>query len=235
MKVFSGPTKIGRELDKFKKRKPERGIHGPMHALAKEISETFGEPKKFAMYLGIIKNIGLRRAYRLFSKIKQSKNVKTPGKLFVYESTKTMEIVKVPDKLLKKKLKGIDLITSNLKKVVLKMKKLMKENNGIGLAANQVGLDMTLFVIDEGLAKEHNAPSVYINPELKPYSKGEEELEEGCLSIPETWLKIKRPKKVKVKTTDENGKKYKFIAKGMLARVLQHEFDHLQGVLITDK
>jgi len=86
MRISSGPTKIFKELFKIKEKRPERGIHGPMHALAKEISETFGEPKKFAMYLGIIKNIGLRKAYRIFSKIKQSKNIKTPGKLFVYES-----------------------------------------------------------------------------------------------------------------------------------------------------
>ena len=236
MKVFAGPTKISKELQKFKEKKPERGIHSEMHALAKEISEYCGEPKKFAMYLGIIKNIGLRRAYPIFSKIKQSKNIKNPGKIFVYESIyKKMEIVKKPAEVLTKKLKEVDLITPNLKKVVLKMKKTMKENSGIGLAANQVGLDMQLFVIEEGLAKEFNAPSIYINPEIKPYSKQTEELEEGCLSIPETWLKIKRAKKIKVKTTDENGKKFKFIAKGMLARVLQHEYDHLQGVLITDK
>lgn len=90
MKVFTGPIRISKELAKIKsagwRRKPERGIYGPMHALAKEVSEYAGEPKKFAMYLGIIKNIGLRKAYRIFSKIKQSKNVKTPGKLFVYES-----------------------------------------------------------------------------------------------------------------------------------------------------
>ena len=85
-RIFAGPTKIGKEFAKIKEKKPERGIHGPMHALAKEVSEHFGEPEKFAMYLGIIKNIGLRKAYRIFSKIKQSKNVKTPGKLFVYES-----------------------------------------------------------------------------------------------------------------------------------------------------
>ena len=115
------------------------------------------------------------------------------------------------------------------------MRKIMKEQSGIGLAANQVGLDMQLFVIDQELAKEHNAPSVYLNPEVKLYSKNQEELEEGCLSIPETWLQIKRFKKVKVKAMDENGKRFKFIAKGLLARVLQHEYDHLQGVLITDK
>ncbi len=82
----AGLTKIGKELAEIKKKKPERGIHSEKHALAKEISEYAGEPKKFAMYLGIIKNIGLRKAYRIFSKIKQSKSVKTPGKLFVYES-----------------------------------------------------------------------------------------------------------------------------------------------------
>ena len=236
MRISTGPVKIGKELAKIKERKPERGIHGPVHALAKEISETFGEPKKFAMYLGIIKNIGLKESYRLFSKIKHSKNIKSPGKLFVYESTyRHMEIVKKPAEILAKKPEKVGLITPNLKKVVLKMKKTMKEANGIGLAANQVGLNMQLFVIDEELAKEHGAPSVYINPEVKPYSRGEEEMEEGCLSVPETWLNIKRQKKVKVKSVDEEGKKHKFIAKGMLARVLQHEHDHLQGVLITDK
>ena len=86
MRISSGLTKISKELVKIKAKKPERGIYGPMHALAKEVSEYAGETKKFAMYLGIIKNIGLRKAYRIFSKIKQSKNVKTPGRLFVYES-----------------------------------------------------------------------------------------------------------------------------------------------------
>lgn len=241
MRVSSGFTKITKELEKIKERKPERGIYGPMHALAKEISEYFGEPKKFGMYLGIIKNIGLRHAYQIFSKIKQSENVKTPGKLFVYLSSegkpvyKKMEIVKKPNVILNKKLESVKEITPQIKKLISNMRKKMKEANGIGLAANQVGEDMQFFIIDEELAKEHNAPSVYINPEVKPYSKNFEELEEGCLSIPETWLKIKRPKKVKVKTTDENGKKHKFIAKGMLARVLQHEYDHLQGILITGK
>ncbi len=146
-----------------------------------------------------------------------------------------LRIVKKPNRILNKKSEIVKEITPQIKKLILTMRKVMKESNGIGLAANQVGLDMQLFIIGEELAKEHDAPSVYINPEVKPYSKDSEELEEGCLSIPETWLKIKRPKKVKVKTMDETGKKFKFIAKGILARVLQHEYDHLQGVLITDK
>ena len=146
-----------------------------------------------------------------------------------------LRIVKKPSKILSKKLEPVKEITPQIKKLLLNMRKTMKEAVGVGLAANQIGQDIQLFIIDEELAKEYNAPAVYINPEIKEYSKQTEELEEGCLSIPETWLKIKRSKKVKVKTTDEAGKKHKFIAKGVLARVLQHEYDHLQGILITDK
>jgi hypothetical protein len=82
---------LSKQFKKIKKEEykisdPERGMHSEMHALAKDISEEFGEPKKFAMYLGIIKNIGLKRAYKIFSEIKQSPDVETPGKLFVYKS-----------------------------------------------------------------------------------------------------------------------------------------------------
>src|SRR3989344_8950174 len=67
-------------------KKPEHGMHSEAHALAKEISEFCGEPKKFGMYLGIIKNMGLPRAYQVFAELKQGKEVKTPGKLFLYLS-----------------------------------------------------------------------------------------------------------------------------------------------------
>ena len=77
---------FGQKLE-YKIKKPERGMHGEAHALAKEISEYCGEPKKFAMYLGIIKNIGPKDAYRIFAELKQSKNIETPGKLFVYLSS----------------------------------------------------------------------------------------------------------------------------------------------------
>ena len=147
----------------------------------------------------------------------------------------SLVIVKKPNRILNKQLESVRGITPQIKKLILNMRKVMKEASGIGLAANQIGQDMQFFIIDEVLAKEYNAPSVYINPEVKQYSKQTEELEEGCLSIPETWIMIKRSRKVKVKTMDENGKKFKFIAKGILARVLQHEYDHLQGILITDK
>ena len=78
-------------------------------------------------------------------------------------------------------------------------------------------------------------PEAYINPEMTEYSKDEAEMEEGCLSIPNYWHQIKRAKKIKLKAIDESGKKIKIKAKGFLARVLQHEFDHLQGMLIKDR
>jgi len=146
-----------------------------------------------------------------------------------------MKIIKEPNKLLHKKLNNIKEITPQIKRLISNMKKTMIKNKGIGLAGNQVGEDLAIFIIDEDLAKENNVPSVYINPELKIYSKDYNEMEEGCLSIPETWLNIKRAKKVKIKAMDEKGNKFKFIAKGLLARVFQHEYDHLNGILITER
>ena len=115
------------------------------------------------------------------------------------------------------------------------MKKTMKERQGVGLAANQIGKDLSIFVIDENLAKEYDAPGVFINPEITEYSKDEDEIEEGCLSIPEFYVQIKRPKKIKIKFIDENGDKHKIKARGFLARVLQHETDHLNGLTIKNR
>ena len=107
--------------------------------------------------------------------------------------------------------------------------------HGVGLAANQVGQDLQIFVIDANLAKENEVPDAYINPEISESSREHAEMEEGCLSIPCYWRQIKRAKKIKIKALDENGKKIKIKARGFLARVLQHEYDHLQGVLIKDR
>jgi len=146
-----------------------------------------------------------------------------------------MKIVKEPNKILHKKLKSINKLPVNIEKVILGMKEIMPENQGIGLAANQVGLDMQLFVIDENVAQEYKVPSVYINPKITSFSKDKDEMEEGCLSVPEYYTPIKRSKKIMLKAIDENGKKFKFKARGFLARILQHEYDHLQGILIKDK
>ena len=119
--------------------------------------------------------------------------------------------------------------------LVSDMRKIMVEAHGVGLAANQVGRDLQIFVIDAKLAEENGVTDAYINPEITERSREQTEMEEGCLSLPEYWQQVKRAKKIKLKALDENGKKIKIKARGFLARVLQHEHDHLQGVLIKNQ
>ena len=149
-----------------------------------------------------------------------------------------MQITKIPEKILTKKVELVD--TEKVKKgeydsLFSDMKKAMKENSGIGLAANQVGKDLAIFVIDEEIARENKVPEIYINPEVTEYSRDKDEMEEGCLSIPEYYAPIHRSKKIKIKAVDEKGNKIKFKAKGLLARILQHETDHLNGTTIKDR
>lgn len=149
-----------------------------------------------------------------------------------------MEIIKLPNKILQKEstqVVGVDIKNGLYKELILSMKKDMVDNKGVGLAANQVGKDVSIFVIDEKLAGENEVPDVFINPKITEYSKGNDDLEEGCLSIPDYWAPIKRAKKIKIKAIDEKGNKIKFKARGFLARVLQHETDHLNGLTIKDR
>ena len=106
----------------------------------------------------------------------------------------------------------------------------MKHAKGIGLAAPQVGILLRIFTIDlEGKI------SVFINPEIKDFSKEESSFEEGCLSVKKIWGQVVRPKKLSIRAMDKNGKLVKIRAKGLLARVIQHENDHLNGILFIDK
>ncbi len=146
-----------------------------------------------------------------------------------------MEIVKEPNQILHQKLEAVTEITSEIKELISGMRAKMVEAEGIGLAANQIGKNLQLFVIDKKLAEENKVPDAFINPEISEYSREKDEMEEGCLSIPEYYIAVPRSKKIKIKALDENGKKIRFKAKGFLARVLQHETDHLNGLLIKDR
>ena len=149
-----------------------------------------------------------------------------------------MEITKIPNKILGKTTEKVvlkDIKNGSFKELVLGMKKSMKDNEGIGLAGNQINKDLSIFVIDEKLAAENGVPDVFFNPEITEYSKGIDEMEEGCLSIPGYGANLKRSKKIKIKALDENGNKLKLKVRGFLARVLQHETDHLNGITIKDR
>lgn len=149
-----------------------------------------------------------------------------------------MKLTKIPHPILVKTctpLKAAQLKSGAYAKLIAEMKKDMLTYNGIGLAANQVGKDLALFVIDERLAADNKVQSVYANPEITEYGKESDDMEEGCLSIPGMWTPVRRAKKIMFKALDEHGMRVKFRARGMLARVLQHETDHLNGVTIKDR
>ena len=149
-----------------------------------------------------------------------------------------MEITKIPNKILTKTTEKValkDIKNGSFKELVLGMKKSMKDNEGIGLAGNQINKDLSIFVIEEKLAAENGVPDAFFNPEITEYSRDKDEMEEGCLSIPGYGAIIKRSKKIKLKAINENGKKIKLKARGFLARVLQHETDHLNGKTIKDR
>jgi len=149
-----------------------------------------------------------------------------------------MELTTVPSPVLTKRLqplKAADLKAGVYVLLIANMKEAMVKHEGIGLAANQVGEDVALFVIDEKLATEHGVPSVYANPEITDRAKDADMKEEGCLSIPGLWVQVSRSKKIMFKALDGQGAKVKFRARGLLARVLQHETDHLNGLTIQDR
>ncbi len=110
-------------------------------------------------------------------------------------------------------------------------------SNGVGLAANQVGADKSLFIVDLSVGSDNpnSAPMVFINPEIIKFSDDIEEDTEGCLSIPEFYEKVKRPKEISIKYYDLKEKEHKVDLDGFLARVFQHEFDHLDGILIYER
>lgn len=110
------------------------------------------------------------------------------------------------------------------------MKETMQGASGIGLAANQIGLNMSLFI-----AKTERKLHAVFNPQLVWASTEEDEMEEGCLSIPIKHGIVRRPVAVRVEAQDSKGKKVTLAPHGLLARVFQHEMDHLNGILFTDK
>lgn len=149
-----------------------------------------------------------------------------------------MDIVQLPNPILAKTLAPLsaeDLKAGVYDALIADMKKAMVANAGIGLAANQIGKDLALFVIDAALAHEHGLSDVFANPEITEYGTERESVEEGCLSITGFWTPITRSKKIMFKALDGKGAKVKFKARGLLARVLQHETDHLNGTTIKDR
>lgn len=142
-----------------------------------------------------------------------------------------MKILTEENSLLRKKSQEIeDILSDDNKKLVEGMIKTMRKNKGIGLAAPQVGILKKIIVIDT-----KDGPYVLANPKIIKYSKEKEDAEEGCLSIPGKYNQVNRSQVIKYSGILENGEKITKEEKGLFARVIQHEVDHLEGILFIDR
>jgi peptide deformylase len=140
-----------------------------------------------------------------------------------------LEIVTIGHPVLEEQAKEVTKITKRTVKLVNDMLETMYDANGVGLAAPQVGVSERIIVLDVG-----EGPIVLINPVISA-AEGEEIDVEGCLSVPERWVYVKRSSNVVVTGLNEKGKSIRIPADGLLARALQHEIDHLDGVLMVSK
>lgn len=136
------------------------------------------------------------------------------------------------DPILRKKSKEVESIDEKTEELINDMLETLYKYNGVGLAAVQVGVLKRIIVID--IYEDGVPPFVLINPKVIK-TKGEQTIDEGCLSFPNQFAKIIRPQEVTVEALDRNGKKIKITGKELLAQALVHEIDHLDGTLFVDK
>ena len=144
------------------------------------------------------------------------------------------DIITVPDETLKKISDPIENVGVNEKKLINDLFETMYNSKGIGLAAVQVGVLKRVLVIDVSTKDEKKKPISLINPVIKKFSENTSTYEEGCLSIPDTFIEIERPKICEVEYVDHLGKKKIIKCDGLLSTCIQHEINHLDGKLIID-
>ncbi len=135
------------------------------------------------------------------------------------------------DEVLRKKAREVEAVDDKIRELLDDMVETLHAYNGVGLAAPQVGILKRVVVID---LYDDKGPMKLVNPKIVK-QKGEQEVEEGCLSFPNQFAKIIRPAEVIIEALNENGKKIKIKGEGLLAQALSHELDHLDGVLFVDK
>jgi peptide deformylase len=143
-------------------------------------------------------------------------------------------ILTYPDARLREMARPVELFDAELKQLVEDMAETMYDAPGVGLAANQIGVLLRVFVIDIAAEDEPSDLKVFVNPEIMSV-EGVQDWQEGCLSFPGVSEEIKRAERVKVRAQNERGEFFELEADGLMAVALQHENDHLNGVLMVDK
>jgi len=145
-----------------------------------------------------------------------------------------MNIITLGNELLRQKAAPIENLKNDLSqwnKIVQEMYEALKTGKGIGLAGPQIGLMQRIFVVHI----DRDEPRAFINPSIIETSQETAKYEEGCLSVPGIWADVIRPKSIKVQAWNEKGRAFTLEAEGLLARVILHEYDHLEGVLFIDR
>jgi len=145
-----------------------------------------------------------------------------------------LKIISAPDPFLRTISKPVEKVDESLQKLMNDMVETMYGAFGVGLAAVQVGVAKRVIVMDLALEDEPKDPQFFINPEITWTSEEMGVYEEGCLSVPEQYADVERPAKCKFKYLDYDGKAHEVEANGMLATCIQHEMDHLNGILFID-
>jgi len=145
---------------------------------------------------------------------------------------------KKEEKFLREKTKDFDFALQTRQEIsnlILRMRKAMRAARGIGLSANQIGLPYKIFVAD--VSQENGAHKFYavFNPKVEKLGNEKVAVEEGCLSVPGIYGRVERPERITISGYDKNGKPLKIKAWGLLARIFQHEIDHLNGMLFIDR
>ena len=146
-----------------------------------------------------------------------------------------LKVYQLGDEALRTPANRIVKVDDSIRKLAKDMLITMYSSKGIGLAAPQVGIQKRLLVIDLNFEDPNAPPMVFINPEIISSSASLDTYEEGCLSIPGVYLNVLRPSSIKLSYRDEMGRPRKMKAEGLLARCIQHEMDHLNGVLFVDR
>ena len=146
-----------------------------------------------------------------------------------------LEIYKLGSETLRTEAKHISKVDNQIRDLAKDMLQSMYSAKGIGLAGPQVGISKELLVIDINFEDSAAEPLILINPEITAFGSTLNTYEEGCLSIPGVYLNVVRPSTIKLKFRDEMGRPRKMNADGLLARCIQHEVDHLRGILFVDR
>ncbi|MCB8889027.1 peptide deformylase [Vreelandella malpeensis] len=141
-------------------------------------------------------------------------------------------ILEFPDERLRTKAQPVETVDDDIRQLVDDMLETMYDARGIGLAATQIDVHRRVVVMD--VSENGNEPLVMINPRYTPIGEEKAPLSEGCLSIPEQYAEVPRFLKVKLEALDRHGEAFELEAEGLLAHCIQHEYDHLEGVLFVD-